>query len=286
MTKRMVFSTPCIYESGEFGCASFGFAGAPNPNDKVKREWNYEIKGEMFTGTLEEILEDVKKESAGKTWQAGIVLFGNCGGENEFIHSLQSIVKCSLTGGAAAIDLESGKSGLVAGGGQVAVYLIDDDQVKVHVESKNIHDHILGKHAIGYSHPRYIDTIDGEEAVNWFKSKRQEYGIDESDFEHMTFSDENGINAHLSMNEGKLFSGRDLTENMVLRYVDKGNVYPQMAEFYDDPKALVFGCAGLKGILEEDIMLDSMGMFLFGEVATLNGISEFGNLMLSKLVIE
>ena len=310
---KIRFTTPCIYKTGctgevcagegcandgarEFGCASFGFAGAPDPAAEGERTWKGEIKGQAFFGTLEAVLAAIPEKCCigtdagngciGRPWQAGIVLFGNCGGENDFIHALYEKTGCPLTGGAAACDPVSGASGLVAGGSQAAVYMICDPDHEVRVESKNVHGNLLGVHKIGFTDPRVLDTIDGEDAVLWYTERREEYGFSAKDFEHMTLSDLNGVNAHMSMNGKRLVSGRDLCDEMILRYVDKGDVYPQMNTFYNDPNALVFGCAGLKGILEQDIMLDTMGMFMFGEVATMDGKPEFGNLMLSKVVIE
>ena len=62
-------------------------------------------------------------------------------------------------------------------------------------------------------------------------------------------------------------------------------VLPRMQAFYDDPDALIFGCAGLKGILPAELHSPGLGLFLFGEVCTVNDQAEFGNLMLSKLRI-
>ena len=59
-----------------------------------------------------------------------------------------------------------------------------------------------------------------------------------------------------------------------------------MHAFYDDPDAIVFGCAGLSGLLDKPLDTDSLGLFLFGEVCTVDGVAEFGNLMLSKLIIR
>lgn len=286
MIDRIIFTTPRIYESEEFGCASYGFAGEPDHTKGVIKEWKKPLDGIVLSGTIDEVLRKTKEASKTEKWQAGIVLFGNCGRENVFIRELQRIVNCDLTGGAAAFDPIIGKTGLVFGNSEVAVLLIDEAQTKIHVETLNIHNHVLGKHEMGYSNPRIIDTIDGKDALKWYSDKRKEYGLTESDFEHLTFSDENNINAHLSLVDGKLCSGRDLTDTMLLRYVEKGTVYTQMSDFYNDPNALIFGCAGLKSILEKDILCDSMGMFMFGEVVTVNGISEFGNLMLSKLVVD
>jgi hypothetical protein len=58
-----------------------------------------------------------------------------------------------------------------------------------------------------------------------------------------------------------------------------------MARFYDDPAAIIFGCAGLKGLLEEPLEGSGLGLFLYGEVCTAGSVSQFGNLMLSKLRI-
>lgn len=287
------FTTPCIFNKNQtetFGCASFGFAGAPDPSAENTRDLPTEIKGQAFFGKLDAVLESIPGKcllnGRESSWQAGIVLFGNCGGENEFIHALYAKTNCPLTGGAAAIDTATGESGLISGAGQVAVYMICDPEKDIRIESRNIHENLLGVHKIGFTDPRVLDTIDGEDAVAWYTDMRKKYGFTADDFEHMTFSDMNGVNAHMSMNGDRLVSGRDLCEDMILRFVEKGKVYPQMNEFYDDANALVFGCAGLKGILEENIMLDTMGMFMFGEVATMNGKPEFGNLMLSKIVVR
>ena len=50
---------------------------------------------------------------------------------------------------------------------------------------------------------------------------------------------------------------------------------------------IVFGCAGLAGLLDKPLDTKSLGLFLFGEVCTVEGDkAEFGNLMLSKLLIR
>jgi len=63
-------------------------------------------------------------------------------------------------------------------------------------------------------------------------------------------------------------------------------VYEVMRDFYDDENAIVFGCAGLSGLLDKPLDTKSLGLFLFGEVCTVDGVAEFGNLMLSKLIVQ
>ena len=70
---------------------------------------------------------------------------------------------------------------------------------------------------------------------------------------------------------------------MYLRYVQEEKVQERMRAFYDDRDAIIFGCAGLKGILKEALHTEGIGLFMFGEVCTKGEVSEFGNLMLSKI---
>lgn len=278
---KLRFSTPCAFEEG-ICTASFGFAGAPDERAHTTREFPYELSCTWLTGSYAEILSQLP---AGD-WQAGIVLLGNGGDEDRFVQALWESLRCPLTGGSAAIDPVTGKSALVLGGGQAAVCLIRDDRYEITVESRNIHEEVLGTHVITMAAPRIFATIDGEDALQWYQRRRREYGIPEDDFEHLTFSDTLGVNAHLSVVDGQLCAGRNLEPEMLLRRVAPERVLPQMTEFYDDAHALICGCAGLKGILPQPLDAAGCGLFLFGEVATVDGVSRFGNLMLSRLCVH
>lgn len=277
---KLMFTTPGAFNADALA-ASFGFAGAPAPEEAAVRVAPVELEGVLLTGTYEEILSAIDDQPN----QAGIVCPGNAGGEDDFIRALQEKAKCHLTGGAAAIDPVTGKAGLIAGGGQAAVFLVRDDRYDVQVVSENIHDVILGQCKIEMDGKRTFKTINGEDALTWYNAQREKYGISETDFEHLTFSDELGVNAHTSLNGGRLVAGRDLEETMILRMVPADKVFPKMDAFYADETAIVFGCAGLKGILPQPILREGTGLFMFGEVCTVDGVSKFGNLMLSKLCI-
>lgn len=265
-----------------FGAATFGFVGAENEREATEKAFPEELQGLMVSGTYAECLAAIPEGQ----WQAGIVVLGNAGGENEFIHALAQKVRCPLTGGGAAIDPETGKAGLITGERQAAVFLIADDRYAVQVTCQNIHQEILGEVDVAFTDPRVIDAIEGQEPLAWLNARRAELGLAETDFEHMTLSDKLGVNAHLSLADGRICSGRDLQPRMLLRHVPADQVQPRMRAFYDDPNAIVFGCAGLKGILPGKLGTDSLGLFLFGEVCTKDGQSEFGNLMLSKIQIN
>lgn len=263
------------------GCATFGFVSQWDPVTSAYIALSPQIEGDTVIGSYEYCLENIPD----KKYQAAIVFLGNAGRENWFVKELSDKIKAPVVGGGAAIHPVTGESAMVTGHQQAALYLICDDRYDFEVCCENIHRMVLSEHKIGFSDPRQMDTIDGVDAVTWLTQKKASLELSESDFEHLTFSDTNGINAHLSLVDGKIRSGRDLTEQMQLRYVPASRVLERMHKFYDDQDAVIFGCAGLKGILPEPLQTEGVGLFLFGEVCTKNGISEFGNLMLSKLRI-
>jgi len=279
---RIHFYTPaCGANDEQFGAASFGFVGAEDENRKTEQVFPIDIKGDFIFGTYEECLQQV----AAKPYQAGIILTGNAGRENAFVKALSEKISIPLVGGGAAINPETGEKGLISGRGDAAVFLILDDRYQISVETKNIHEDVLSTHSISFTNPRIIDSIDGQDASQWLKKEKEKHGLEPTDFEHLTLADMYGINAHLSEIDGKIHSGRDLMPEMVLRYVHPKAVHNRMETFYNDPNAIVFGCAGLKGILSAPLKASGLGLFMFGEVCTVNGISGFGNLMLSKICV-
>ena len=277
---NMVFYTPAYGVTDGFGAASFGFSGAEDEKALKKVVCPVDLKGEVVLGTYKECLESIPDG----TWQAGVVLLGNAGGENEFVRALSKKVKAPLVGGSAAINPVTGESGLISGKSEAAVFLINDDRYDIEVAGNNIQRNILSKHTISYS-DRWINKIDGCEPKQWIFEQKEKLGLAKDDFEHLTFSDEHGINVHLSNVDNRIFSGRDLTESMYLRYISPSEVQAEIEEFYDDKDAIVFGCAGLKSILDSGLDTEGIGLFMFGEICTMEGYSDFGNLMLSKLRI-
>lgn len=279
---KLEFFTPSygVCENS-FGCATFGFVGMESETESNAIGLPYDFQGICLAGEYEEVLAQIPEED----FQLAIVLFGNAGGENAFIQKLSQKISAPMVGGGGAIDPVTGKKGLITGQHSVAVFLINDPGYSFQVCCENIHHRILGSHRLGFTDPRVLDTIDGVNALDWLNAQRQALGLEETDFEHLTFSDENGINAHLSCVKGKICSGRDLEQTMLLRYVQKEAVQQRMEEFYNEESGITFGCAGLKGILSKPMSAKGIGLFLFGEVCTKDGVSQFGNLMLSKVII-
>ena len=284
MTKLTFATTPAWDMAGGFGCASLGLPAICDNGVKFVTEYPYSLKGKVLTGSYVNILEGVKNVQ--ETVLAAIVLFGNAGGENVFLQDLQKYISCPIVGGGAAIDSDTGKSALITGGGEAAVFLITDDRYTYTAVTECIHDQIIGSVRLTLTDPRTIRTINGEDAATFLKKQKTGLSLAETDFEHLTISDLRNVNAHLSYVDGVIKSGRDLQETMLLRYVDHDKVYERMRAFYADEDAIVFGCAGLSGLLDKPLDTNSLGLFLFGEVCTVGDTAEFGNLMLSKLIIK
>lgn len=283
--KQLTFTTTgCWDDARGFGCASLGLPGICGNEAQRTAAYPDLLEATELTGSYKEILDNAKAIT--DRVYAAIVLFGNAGGENKFLADLQKVFSCPMVGGGAAIDGATGRKALIPGGGEAAVLLITDERYTYETKMQCIHDHVLETCRLTLEDPRTAKTINGEDAAAFYCKKRKELGLSEEDFEHLTLSDLHNVNAHLSISDGKLKSGRDLHETMLLRCVDHSKVYDTMRAFYDDPHAIVFGCAGLSGLLDKALDTPSLGLFLFGEVCMTDTHAEFGNLMLSKLIIR
>lgn len=269
-----------------FGAATFGIAH--QEFDEIYSRQSiflpYPIEGIKITGSYKDVLKDVRCAAKHNHISAAIVLFGNAGGENDFIKTLSNLIHCPIVGGGAAINLQTGESGLLDEIGQeVSILLITDKDYQIDISHRNIHSHIVSEHRLKLEGKRILKKVDGFDAAAWLKDKKIMLGYEPDDYEHITFATKAGINAHLSYQDGKIISGRDLHEVMDLRMVKKDDVQLQIQAFYQDDNAIIFGCAGLRGILPKPFTTDSVGLFMFGEVCYAECKADFGNLMLSKI---
>ena len=283
MNKKIAFYMPKHEpKSDVFGSATLGFAGKLGISSDASCEFTETPCGIVLNGDYESILSGI----TAKKYRAAIVLCGNAGGENTFVRRLFEKLNCPVVGGGAAMDGNVG--GLIAGGGQASVLLIDDEDFEISVETKNIHQHVVGPCYVDFddSNPRIVTAIDGQEPRLWLNKQKNALGFKEDDFEHFTLSDTNGVNAHLSWNGENIVSGRDLVHTMIARYVKPEEVYASVLDFYDDSEnTIVFGCAGIKGITGEISEVKSLGLYMYGEICMTESGAEFGNLMLSKITL-
>ena len=274
--EQLTFAVPAAWTQVEtFGCATLQFAHTQASVAAYEKP----LKGQVLTGTYAAILEQAK--AVGNA-DCAILVFGNVGGENQFLKDLQEIISCPMVGGGAAFTEQPG---LIPGKGQAAVFFVQDDRYRFETVTQCIHEDLVDTCTLTLADPRTILQINGRDAATYLKEKKAALGLPETDFEHLTLTDHLGVNAHLSWVDGVIKSGRDLEKTMTLRYVPHAVVYDRIRKFYDDENAIIFGCAGLGGLLDRPLGTNNLGLFLFGEVCTVGNTAEFGNLMLSKLRI-
>ena len=282
---RVAYYGPhCAETGGEwFGSMTYGFPDTEVFTGDIR--YSPEMDGECVYGSYEECLSLAR--AAGKNAKAAIVFTNNRGGENVFLRDLSEILSCPVAGGGAAVGDDPSVGSLPVSNAKAGIFLITDPRVSITSEFENIHSHIIGEFELGFTDPRILDTVNGENAADFLRAVKTEYGFAENDFEHITFSTLEGINAHLNRNDGvNIRSGRDLQPRMLLRYVEPDEVQEKIESFYSEKDAIIFGCAGLRGIMDSTFSAESFGGFFFGEICTVNGHADFGNLMLSRLRIE
>ena len=186
-------TTDAWTDEAGFGCASLGLAGTQEKTTVFK----YPVEGTVLTGDYETVLTALKKQDLEKV-QAAIILFGNAGGENAFMQQLKKYLRCPVVGGGAAIDGATGKSALLTGGSPAALLLITDDRYTYEAQTLCIHSDMLETCDLTLGDPRTLLTINGKDAATYLSEKKAALGLPDGDFEHLTLTDLQGVNAHLS----------------------------------------------------------------------------------------
>ena len=170
----LIFVTP-VQEllPGAFGAASYGMTGCWDPAAPNTQRFARDVRGTALTGSYADILAQLPASAP----QAAIVLFGNAGGENAFLRELHRRLPCPMAGGAAAIDPVTGRSHLIPGGGEAAVLLLEDERYQFEAVTENLHTTLLERCTLTLSDPRVIDTINGCDALAWYREQRAALGL-------------------------------------------------------------------------------------------------------------
>ena len=282
--KISYYGPHCVQTEGRsFGSMTYGFPDTEVFTDEIR--FSQELDGECLYGSYAGCLGLARR--MGSRAKAAIVFTNNKGGENAFLQVLSEILSCPVAGGGAAVGDDPTVTGLPVSDAQAGIFLITEPDLSIKAEFENIHSHIIGECDLGFTDPRILETVNGENAAEFLRSVKARYGFAETDYEHITFSTLEGVNAHLNRSDGvNIRSGRDLQQRMLLRYVEPDEVQKKIESFYSDKDTIIFGCAGLRGIMDSTFRTESFGGFFFGEICTVNGHADFGNLMLSRLRIE
>ena len=298
---KVRFFTPAFREetSGEaFGACSLGIAFEEDyiePVTPVCAEFFTDLEGYLLCGRLETVRNELAAvgEEASQI-KAGIILFGNCGGENGFVNYVQKMFPgLILAGGSAAFGDDGITGRLLPQKNQVSILLITDDRYDVRVDSVNIHHRILAKVWAIESTPRKIESVMLEDGTkihcyDFIQKLFRESGYQFEDCGRMSVSTAAGHNIHLIMKDRDCFVGADLPDNGEIYFRATGleEGVKQIREFYESSNSIIFGCAGLKTLLEGSSLIagsGSIGLFMFGEIAEMENNTSYANLMLTRI---
>jgi hypothetical protein len=280
-----------------FGCASHGIATAKlwrGPEEAAAAGWSDNgLEGEVVAGTYDAVLARLGRVTAKPA--AAMVLFAHGSGVESFLVRWQKLLPgMPVVGGGAALGAGQARGELLPATADVAVLLLTAGVWRA--ESLNAHDPAGMGVEFRADGPRTITHLREAPASDWLSSadffclQQAACGRAAGDCESITFSDVNGRNVHVSFDGERLHTGADLPADgrLVLRTVTRPEVARRLAAFCAEPNALVFGCAGLRSLLDAPLPVapGTLVGFMFGELVTLGGRPQFGNLMAVRLVRE
>jgi hypothetical protein len=276
-----------------FGCASHGLAAPGQWNDPHKAcatTLPAQLPGEVFAGRYAAVLDQIRQPSARP--HAAIVLFARPTGMESFLQDWHEIFPgVPVAGGAAARGAGQDRGELLPAAEDVAVLLITDGVWRA--EALNVHDATGITVEFQADGPRTLvqlrrqGDVPWESAAAFFQARQAERGRAASDCESITFCDAVGRNLHASFAGERLQTGADLPAGgcLTLRTVSRADVAARLTRFCSEPDSLIFGCAGLRSLLDDPICVaeGTLAGFMFGELVTLEGCPRFGNLMAARL---
>lgn len=298
---NLVFWTPSQpppTREGTFGCAVHGWAGAgawKGPEEPSTITFPRKVQGQVFSGTYDAVALLAIEAARMHRPSAAIALFARADGMEAFLARLQAGVgRLPVTGGGAARRDGVTYGAVLPDAEDVALLLVTRGTCEV--GSANLH--VRHGPPVEFQHdgPRRITALRFQGETTWhpaavfYRKLQKESGRPEHDCESLALSDPHGRNVHAAFDGPALATGSDLPDGplLCLGRTDPHALHKGMEEFCANPSAMVFACAGLRGLLPGPVRTGpgTIAGFMFGEVVSSAQGAGFGNLMLSKLVIS
>jgi len=281
-------------EGRSFGCAAHGYASAGDwrePQAPGAGLWPAALNAEPVSGTYAAAWERLDRVA----WRpaAALLLFSHAQGIETFLERWNvRFPGVPVAGGGAALGAGQTAGELLPAAPDVAVLLIRGGRWRA--ETLNVHDRTGRIFEFRAAGPRAIAQLreNGEwlPAATVFRALQAAYGRAETDCESLTLCDTAGRNVHCRFDGEFLRTGADLPADgrMECRLVSRADVARRLAEFCAVSGALVFGCAGLRSLLDAPLPVapGTLAGFMFGELVTVDGRPQFGNLMAARLARE
>jgi len=276
-----------------FGCASQGYTKDSQwiePASGKLGLWEEEITGTLFSGDHERVLNGLK--NCGFTPGVCIAFFRKTLTVERFIQRFSDLLpNVPLIGGGAAIGEGQSQGEILPAAEEVA--LLATAESGFELQSLNIFDQTGIELEIHKTSDREFDKVKllpggpWQPASEFLRKQKESRGINQDDFESLTFHDNDRRNIHCSVKKGQILSGANLPENnrLMLCVVDRKEATRRLSAFISKERSLVIGCAGIRSLIQEPMITgnQSLAGFLFGEIFTYNSRPMFGNLMLARL---
>jgi len=276
-----------------FGCSSHGYVSNNkwvDPEEKCADYWDHKLIGEAITGDYKTVLDSLSNLNF--TPKFCLAFFNKALGMEEFIKQFNLILPCiSIVGGGASRAEGQSSGELIPRSEDVSILAVSEGNFSF--QSGNIYQRTDISVEIKRSSDREFELLrelpggKWQNALEFYRNQQKSNGINEDNFELMSFCDNYSRNIHCSPEGQSLKSGADLPKDNILHLgiVTYKDAQQKLSDFFAEDNSLIFGCAGIQSLLTNTTKTgkNSLAGFMFGELITINGQPMFGNLMLTKL---
>ena len=266
------------------GQAACDFAWACHDAREVKPFAS--LQGEVFGGTYAAAASWVEKMAP--VARAYILVFTGGTGMEKFLRELPAAVASIPIAGGAAARSGNSKGSTVPLAEDVAVFAITEGSwqaitVNAHFGSEEFFV-CEGVDPRRFSHIRTENKI--LPAPDFFQRARDRHLLSANDWDRLALITRDGAVLHLHPEHGDVLCGTDLPDSREVRLVIFDGIRGiEALHAQIKPQSLLFGCAGLHGLFENNRPWEQWAptTYLFGEIAKLDHRPRFANLAFSVL---
>jgi hypothetical protein len=264
--------------------AACDFAWACHASREVKPFAS--LRGEVFGGTYAEAASWMAKQTP--VARAFILVLTGGTGMEKFLRELPpASASIPIVGGAAARTGNS-KGSTVPFAEDVAVFAITEGSWQA--IAVNAHFGVEEFFVCEGVDPRRFSHIRSRNetlpALDFFQQARARHLLSSNDWDRLALMTRDGAVLHLHSGDEEVVCGTDLPDSREVRLaIFDGRQGIEALQAQIRPQSLLFGCAGLHGLFENNRPWEQWTptTYLFGEIAKLNNRPSFSNLTFSLL---
>ncbi len=258
----------------------------PSLNPSPAFSTGVHLEADTLSGTYREVLNMLSQL---KPVPRALIVLGVKGtGLEAFLQELPpEIALLPIAGGVVARHDLEGSGTMYPECPEVTVCALLEGQWRA--KTVSFHRHTEKHLTVDASSPRHIQHIDmdgrSHSPIDWFVQSAASVGIREGIWDRLAFRTAEGRILHASPDTDGIKVGADLPASGLLELVVFDESYGRETLNHLPKGSLVFGCAGLNGLMSLERPWSSHPTaYLYGEVVVLSGKPSFANLSFSLLV--